>query len=329
MQRWSVLVDEATLEEMALLPMSHIGGHAENLISSRPTYRNLYRAWDRQQWSSEGLRLDQDAEEWSRLSAGTRRRLERVIQHFLVSEYAATETMAPIMTGAPDETALLFLGGQAADEARHARLMDRIGSEVLGVHEEDLRQALTLSWQHSTPAQRAYVGMEGRIVRQLDSPQAGLTDWLQAVALFHVVAEGVMGVTAQRNLLSALKSSDTLQGVRAGFTALTRDESRHIAFGVEAVRRGLANAPQERVDAVAHTLREALAMVAVVELPTEPTRSERILAWKFGRQLQAEAEVRLRALGIRPEVNQWIRDGMAAPLDGLRRQIRHAGAQHA
>ncbi|MFJ1717218.1 ribonucleotide-diphosphate reductase subunit beta [Streptomyces sp. NPDC088260] len=319
MTRWStLLLDEAELSELAQVPTEHIIDHAQLTIASRPTYRTLYRSWDKQHWSAEALDLKRDAEHWQRVPRKTKGRLERIVRHFLVGEYTGLDLLAPIAIGAPDEASLIFLGTQNADESRHTRLMDRLASEVLGLSNDDLREALNSAWQQSTPAQLRLNELEARLIRPLSSMHGSHDDWLRAVAVFHVVTEGVLALTAQRRLVASLRSGSFLPGLRAGFVAMTRDESRHVAFGVEAVRRGTTGAvPDARIDAVADALRDALGLAVAVELPEAPSAEERAEALAFARELEAEALMRLRSIGFRPEVITWIQGGMTATITSL------------
>ncbi|MGX1884862.1 ribonucleotide-diphosphate reductase subunit beta [Streptomyces sp. NPDC055287] len=330
MTRWStLLMDEAQLSEMAHVPLDDIAGHAQLTIARRPTYKTLYRSWDKQHWSAEDLDLERDAEHWQRVPHTTKGRLERIVRHFLVGEYTGLDLLAPIAIGAPDEASLIFLGTQSADESRHTRLMDRLASEVLGLSGEDLRDALSEAWQHSTPAQLRLNALEARLIRPLSSPHAGHDDWLRAVAVFHIVTEGVLALTAQRRLVASLRSGTFLPGLRSGFVAMTRDESRHVAFGVEAIRCGVTGAvPESRIDAVADALREALALAVAVELPENPSDQERSEALTFGRELESEAVLRLRSVGFRPEVIAWIRTSMTATLAALETPEVEGGADH-
>lgn len=57
-----------------------------------------------------------------------------------------------------------------------------------------------------------------------------------------MLVEGMLALQGQRQILRGARSFDVVPGFRAGFTAVTRDESRHV-YGVyalgEAVRAGL------------------------------------------------------------------------------------------
>jgi ribonucleotide reductase beta subunit family protein with ferritin-like domain len=317
MTRWStLLLDEASLGDMHLLPLPAVAGHAEATIAARPTYQSLYRSWDRQHWSAEALDLQRDADQWERLPARTRDRMRRFILQFLVGEYTGLDLLAPIALCAPDEHALIYLGTQIGDESRHTRLMDRLAGEVARIGDDDLRVALDVSWKDSTPAQRALSSLESRLTKDLAAGSATYDDWLRTVAVFHIVTEGVLALTAQRQMVRALATGTLFPGLRAGFTAMTRDESRHVSFGMAALRRGvIEHGTPQRVEAVADAVREGLRAALAAELPARPTAYDRREALKFGRTLEAEALLRLKALDFPPAVADWIKAGMTEVLD--------------
>lgn len=310
MSRWStLLLDEAELADMPHVPESAIVPHAEALIRTRPTYRALYRSWERQQWSAEALSFERDARHWTRLPDPVRNRLERLVNNFLVGEYTGLDLLGPILAGAPDEDALVYLGTQVADESRHTRLMARLATEVLGVTEDDLAKALPMAWSIATPAQRALSALETRVIGPLTPTGTSYEEWLRAVAVFHVVSEGVLALNGQRQVVAALRTGSFLPGLRTGFVAMTRDESRHVSFGMEAVRRGVLDGHEE---AVADVLHEALPLAIAIELPDRPTPAERAAARHVAEELRTEALRRIRQLGLSRSTADWIADAMAA-----------------
>jgi ribonucleoside-diphosphate reductase beta chain len=62
---------------------------------------------------------------------------------------------------------------------------------------------------------------------------------VQAVTLYHVMVEGVLALAGQRLVLRVLRVNDLLPGFRAGLTAVTRDESRHVSYGIWALQRAI------------------------------------------------------------------------------------------
>jgi ribonucleoside-diphosphate reductase beta chain len=56
--------------------------------------------------------------------------------------------------------------------------------------------------------------------------------FVEAVVTYHLIIEGYLALGGQRNTLRLLRKIGILPGFVAGFTAVARDESRHIGFGV-------------------------------------------------------------------------------------------------
>jgi ribonucleoside-diphosphate reductase beta chain len=58
------------------------------------------------------------------------------------------------------------------------------------------------------------------------------------------VIEGYLALGGQRSLLRFFKAVGLMPGFYTGFTAVARDESRHIGFGVMALRRRVREEPE-------------------------------------------------------------------------------------
>ena len=63
------------------------------------------------------------------------------------------------------------------------------------------------------------------------------------MAVYHIVIEGVLALTGQKFILAWARNEKILPGFRGGFTAVARDESRHVAFGARVIRDLLAQDP--------------------------------------------------------------------------------------
>jgi ribonucleoside-diphosphate reductase beta chain len=59
---------------------------------------------------------------------------------------------------------------------------------------------------------------------------------VEGVTLYHVVVEGMMALAGQRNILEIYREQNIFPAFRGGFTAVARDESRHVIFGVKFLR---------------------------------------------------------------------------------------------
>jgi ribonucleoside-diphosphate reductase beta chain len=81
-----------------------------------------------------------------------------------------------------------------------------------------------------------------------------------------VVIEGMLALTAARFMIKSMRERGWFPGFTAGFTAVNRDESRHVGFGVkflaDAIKDDRANAK-----IVEDTLKECLPVATLVFVP--------------------------------------------------------------
>jgi hypothetical protein len=126
----------------------------------------------------------------------------------------------------------------------------------------------------------------------------------QAITLYHLVVEAALAQPGQHLIEESLKRRDQLPGFRAGIGNVSKDEQRHIAFGVKMVA-DLVREDPECEDAIEELLREVFPYTAAVFVP--PDWDERYIT-AFGFTLEeiytygADAiEARLRAAGLKPE----------------------------
>lgn len=268
MVRWSTLVESASFDQLGTLDASVISDHANLLAERRLRPRDLYRRWEEQQWSAEAVRLDRDRETFhTRLPRTLKSQLEATISTFIVGEYTGLDLLAPVQLGAPDEEDLIFLATQVADEARHARLMFRVGHEVLG-YDPDPRVMLEQAWARAEQEHRDLALLEGEIMRASVANPSDYEKWLRCVTLFHLVTEGVLAVSGQRSIVRALRKTDLLPGIRSAFAAMCRDESRHISFGLHALRTGMH---EGHADAIYDVLEQAMPLALVLTDRLQPT----------------------------------------------------------
>src|ERR671926_860910 len=105
------------------------------------SYNELYRLWERQQWSVYDLDFSQDRVDWhERIPPDERFQRMYGLSSFFVGEQRVEAELGPMMRAMPDEDMRIFLSTQIADEARHVAFFDRFYSEV-GVLESDSLQA--------------------------------------------------------------------------------------------------------------------------------------------------------------------------------------------
>jgi ribonucleotide reductase beta subunit family protein with ferritin-like domain len=295
MARWStLLLDDASLAEMPQLPVQDVLRHADLITAQQPQPQALYERWEKQQWSAKAIELEPDREDFERrLPKAAREALKESIATFIIGEYTGLDLLGPILTGAPEERDHLYLGTQIADETRHTQLMLRLGEEVLGL-DPDPGRMLVQAWNMVTPPHRDLSRLETEVIRELQQHPSDYRRWLRAVALFHLITEGVLALVGQRAIVRSLHGVPLLSGVKAGFTAMCRDESRHVSFGLHALRQGV-------LEGHGDDIREVIEQAAPIALRIE----------EGGEAEQTDQGPTMKELGI----------------DSLRRQLRLIGIE--
>jgi ribonucleoside-diphosphate reductase beta chain len=238
------IVEKSSLEALGTLNPDVVYAHVDYLGRELPGPVDLYQRWERQQWSATEIDFSVDRRQWQAMPTSMREQIEGTFVAFFFGEQAVTDTLSPLVHAAPDEDNRLFLSTQLVDEARHSYFFARFFGKVLGVA-GGLREAL---------AQAAEAGNSGGGYGRIFDPRSGelvtVTEavrvdpenyglWVQGITLYHLMIEAVLALPGQRRLLRLTRMNDLLPGFRAGFTAVTRDESRHVSYGVWALREAV------------------------------------------------------------------------------------------
>ena len=228
---------------------------------------------------------------------------------FFHGEDSVTDNLYPYIDAAPREEQKYFLATQQVDEARHAVLFARFMREVAG-EGDDTASSLSatkpeLTWGFRKTFDRLDK-MADELRRDRSKPKLA-----QAITLYHLVIEAALAQPGQHLIEESLTRRDLLPGFREGIGKVSKDEQRHIAFGVKMVADLVREDPECR-DSVEELLREIFPYTAAVFVP--PGWDERYIS-AFGSTLEeiyaygAEAiESRLRAAGLDP---QRMRVGLA------------------
>jgi ribonucleoside-diphosphate reductase beta chain len=198
-------------------------------------YGALYDLWERQQWATQDLDFSQDRVDWhERIPPEEQFQRMYGLSSFFIGEQKVADELGPIMRAAPTEEQRIFLSTQIADEARHVRFFDRFFSEV-GVLEgaDELAQRLATLDEHLNDAFRVLFDdlLKARVDRLAAEPE-DRDALVEAIALYHMVIEGMLALTGQHFIIDYNERLGTLPGFVEGFSNVARDEHRHIAFGV-------------------------------------------------------------------------------------------------
>lgn len=197
------------------------------------SYERLYRLWEKNNWSATDIDFSHDLEDWrERLDERQRDALLWNYSLFLVGEEAVARTLTPALDSAPEHPQTLFLTTQIVDEARHHVFFDRFMREVAGLG-RDTSSTLTAVDGYLTWGFRQVFGELDRLSEALRKKPKDRPLLTQMIALYHVVIEGMLAIAGQHFIQRYLRERGILPGFRAGIDNVSRDESRHVAFGVK------------------------------------------------------------------------------------------------
>ena len=237
-------VEDAPLGELVAVSVDDVEAQMDYLLQPAIDSESLYRRWERQQWAVSDLDFTGDATDWQTLPAPVRNVMQHTMTLFFIGEQAVTDTLAPLLHAASLEDERIFLATQIADEARHTVFFQSFFEEVLGIG-GGLRAALDAVSPRATEGFRRIFERQLRDAMDLVRREPGNEiAWVEGVVTYHLIIEGYLAVTGQRSLLRTLRHVGLMPAFTAGFTAVARDESRHIGFGVMALRRRVAQNPE-------------------------------------------------------------------------------------
>ncbi len=273
------------------------------IAADQISYADLYTRWEHGHWRVTDIDFATDREQWH----GTLTDIERrgamwTYSMFFHGEDSVTDNLSPFIDAAPREEQKYFLATQQADEARHAVLFGRFMREVAGAGSAtaDLLSATRpeLTWGFRKVFRRLD-RMADELRKDRSRPKLA-----QALTLYHLVIEASLAQPGQHFIDGSLSERELLPGLREGIGHVSRDEQRHIAFGVKMIA-DLVREDRECESAIEELLREVLPITAAVFVP--PGWDERLITC-FGFTLEDifahgadSLEARLRAAGLHPE----------------------------
>jgi ribonucleotide reductase beta subunit family protein with ferritin-like domain len=291
------------------------------LAADQITYEDLYARWEHGNWRATEIDFSVDREQWlNTFSDIERRGALWTYSLFFHGEDSVADNLSPYIDAAPREDQKYFLATQQVDEARHAVLFARFMREVAGVG-SDTGSSLDATRPELTWGFKKVFGRLDKMAAELrrDRSKPKLA---QAITLYHLIVEAALAQPGQHLIEESLTKRDLLPGFREGIRNVSKDEQRHIAFGVKMVA-DLVREDSECKPAIEELLREIFPFTVAVFVP--PGWDERYITY-FGFTLEqvftygAEAmEARFRAAGLEPET---LRVGMPFDLPAEERARR-------
>ncbi len=241
----------------------------DRIVEAAPSYERLFSRWENQHWSSEQWDFTLDAEQWAGddFSAEEKEFVQWSMSSFFLGEERVTTELLPFAIAAPSHEARAFLATQISDEARHMVFFDRFYREVFGVDAETLSRNLELQRpQMNEDWGTLFDGILHDCAEALRKDPTDMSALVRGVTVYMIVIEGTLALTGARFIIRTLKERDLLPGFRQGFTAVNRDESRHVGFGVKFLADSIKADPAH-ARTVQETLEETLPIGTLALVP--------------------------------------------------------------
>ncbi|MGZ3678541.1 MAG: ribonucleotide-diphosphate reductase subunit beta [Ktedonobacterales bacterium] len=287
----------------------------------------LYRLWEANNWSAYALDFTQDARDWrERLTPLQRRAAEWNYALFLHGEEAVARTLAPFVSAAYTQEQRIFLTTQIVDEARHHVFFSRFMREVIGVG-HDMQSTLEAVRPDLTIGFRRVFDQLDRLTDRLRRHPTDRVLLAQCIALYHLVIEGTLAHPGQHMIRAYVTTMGMLPGFAQGIASVSRDESRHMAFGVQVLGE-LVAASAATKRAVIHLLNRILPWTLSLFISQElGDDAVRVFGWEledlyaFGLR---SFDTKLKRAGIQPgEVATLVKiGGDGTPPDRARRALK-------
>ena len=262
--------DDEALQVLMDADIDKVMSGLDRIVEAAPSYERLFTRWQRQHWSTEDFDFTEDARQWAdpdAFSEEERRFIRFGFSEFFIAEERVTVELLPFALAAPTNEAQLFLTTQISDEAKHVVFWDRFYREVFGDEADGIgemldqnRSVVNEDWK------TLFDGILHEAAERLRKDPTDFPALVRGVTTYMVVIEGMLALTAARFMIKALKERNWFPGFVQGFTAVNRDESRHVGFGVkflaDAIKQDEANAL-----IVQETLKETLPVAPLVFVP--------------------------------------------------------------
>ena len=194
------------------------------------TPRELYRLWERQNWSSHEIDFTQDKRDWAEMG-DARDEISWGLANFFVGEERVATQFSGLVMAYDDQHEEAFLTTQQVDEARHAQHFNNLYEQVLaydGSFEDRLAKCREQLNEHYIELFDGHLVESNR--RLIENPR-DVEAKIDFVVTYHMVIEGTLALTGQYFQTDWMERQGVLPGHLEGFRRISQDEHRHVAYG--------------------------------------------------------------------------------------------------
>jgi ribonucleoside-diphosphate reductase beta chain len=295
-------VASANLKELGDIRIDDVLAFIDRGIENMPSYLDLYNRWEKQQWAVADLDFTPDRQRWLEASEIEQKATLWSRRLFFNGEERVTSTLAPFVWAAPTPEIEIFLSTQMVDEARHTIFFDRWWREVVGTGAANLGEILEEIRPDTNEGYNTlFYDRLPSVAQRMASNPRDIDAFVEGVTIYHIVVEATLALTGQRFELESMREEGlTHLGYYQGFTAVARDESRHVNFGIKVLQEAVRDDAGRFAPLIQRTLVECLPLISgTIEPPDERYYTE------FGRDqdeilqfAMSSLNKRLQAIGI-------------------------------
>ena len=206
------------------------------------SYDDLYQRWEEGNWKATEIDFTADREGWQSLTEIQRRSAMWIFSMFFYGEDRGRRRPLPLHRGCAPP----WSRSTSWPHSRSTRPATRSSStgsfkEVIGVHGSTLGETLAstqpeLNWGYRGIFDRLD-RMAAELARDRSKPK-----FAQAIALYHMVVEATLAQPGQHYIEDYVAKTEVMPGFASGIYNVSRDEQRHIGFGVKTLSELFAGA---------------------------------------------------------------------------------------
>jgi ribonucleoside-diphosphate reductase beta chain len=268
------LIGGAQLRAMDRLYIDDVLAIVDRGLDRLPSYLELYRKAVKQAWLPDELDFSRDRAEWEFLSPEAKRRRIWSMRLFFDGEERVAALLAPFVWAAPNKEVGAFAATQLADEVRHTIFFERYWREVIGTSAanlDELVDEIGIKPSENEAYDHFFYQWLPEQAQWMASHPRDLDATVKFVTVYHLVVEGALFLTGMRYQLEGARRWGRTWGYYQGFTATTRDESRHVLFGVRYLRDMVRQDPARFAPVIHTAIQESLPLI---ERTMEPPQGD-------------------------------------------------------
>ena len=190
-------------------------------------------------WDPQAIDLSRDGADWSGFDDTECDFLLRTLTLFQAGEEGVTSDLLPLIMAVADEGRLeeeIFLTSFLWEEAKHVEFFRRWLDQI-ALATGDLEGYLTPSYRRlflvELPSALSALKTDGSVEAQI-----------RASVTYNMIIEGVLAETGYHGFRQSLEANGKMPGLLDGVRLISRDESRHIRYGVFLLDRLINASPR-------------------------------------------------------------------------------------